>query len=80
MPAFAMMTELAGEVGHALTGHREADDLVTDRLHRLVRGPIQRGRNEIAIEDHVQVLVDSDPRQQLLGHRASPWPCRCCGG
>ena len=43
-------------------------------LHRLVRRDLQRGVEQVAVEDHVQVLVGGDPGQQPLGHRVAGEP------
>ena len=67
MPALAMVMALLGVVRHTLAGHLEADHLVADRLHRLVGRELERGAHQVAVEDHVQVLVRGYASEQLLG-------------
>ncbi len=59
------------EARHAVTGHPEVDHDVGDGAHRLVRGDLQGGLQQVAVEDHVQVLVVRDLRQQLLAERVT---------
>ena len=42
-----------------------------DGLHGRRRGQLQRGRDQVAVEDHVQVLVGGHPGQQALGDRVA---------
>ena len=37
--------------------------------HRLVGRDLERRREQVAVEDHVQVLVGRDPGEQLLADR-----------
>jgi len=49
------------KVGHPDAGHGETDDLVADRAHGGVRRDLQGCRHDVAVEHHVQILVDGDP-------------------
>ena len=63
------LDRLALEPGDVGAGHPEPGDHVEDRLHRLVGRELQRRLHEVAVEDHVEVLVGRDPGEQPLGHR-----------
>ena len=54
------------EAGHAVAGHTEVDDDVADRLHGQVGGELERGLQQVAVEDHVEVLVGRDARQHAV--------------
>ena len=66
MPAMAICTDRPGEAVDGVSRHLERADDVPDRLHRLVGRELERRREHVAVEDHVQVLVLRDPREQLL--------------
>ena len=60
---------LAGEVLDGRAGHLEGLHDLGDRPHRLVRRDLERRAEQVAVEEHVQVLVQRDPGQQLVGDR-----------
>jgi len=60
---------LATERRHGVPGHLEVAQHPVQRRHRLVGGDVQTGGRDVAVEDHVQVLVGGDARQQLIGDR-----------
>ena len=55
----------------SVPGIWKVGDHVGDRPHRLVRGELERGAEQVAVEDHVQVLVGGDPGQQLVADRVA---------
>jgi hypothetical protein len=57
---------LAGKAGDDTARHHEADDLVGDGPEGLARRDLQRGPDQVTVEDHVQVLVHRDPGEQIL--------------
>src|SRR5215472_9173921 len=57
---------LAGKPGNDSARHHEAGDLVSDRPEGPARRYLQRGLDQVTVEDHVQVLVHRDPGEQLL--------------
>jgi hypothetical protein len=57
------------ELGDLEAGHREADHLTLDRHHHRRRVDLECGLRELAVEDVVEVLVDGDPRRELLDQR-----------
>ncbi len=59
------------EAGHAVTGHAEVDDDVTDGLHGQVGGELERRLQQVAVEHHVQVLVGRDARQHAVADRVA---------
>ena len=60
---------LADEVRDPGAGHLEGEDLVDDGADRGRRLDRERGGQDVAVEDHVQVLVGGDPDHDLVGHR-----------
>ncbi len=48
------------EARQAVAGHPEAAHHVGDGAQRLVGGDLQGGLEQVAVEDHVQVLVGGD--------------------
>ena len=59
----------AAELRHGIARHLEVLDDAIQRCHRHVGSQVDARRADVAVEDHVEVLVIGDPRQQLLGHR-----------
>ena len=57
------------ELGDLEAGHREADHLPLDRHHHGRGVDLEGGLRELAVEDVVEVLVDGDPRRELLDQR-----------
>ena len=60
---------LAAELGHGESRHLEIAQHSVQRVHRLVGRDVDAGRRDVAIEDHVQVLIGRDAGQQLVGDR-----------
>ena len=58
---------LAAELRHRVSGHLEVAQHAVQGLHRLVGGDVDAGFADVAVEDHVQVLVGRDALQQLVG-------------
>ena len=69
MPAFAICGGLAQEARDPGAGHLEGEDLVDDRADRRGRLDLERGVEDVAVEDHVQVLVGGDPDHDPVGDR-----------
>ena len=61
------LDRLAAEPLDAMAGHREVAHIVGDRPHREVWCEIERRCVGVAVEDHVQVLVERDAGEELLG-------------
>src|SRR5215469_1866818 len=61
------LRSLARESRYRGAWHREPADLVGDRPDGLVGRELKSGLDEVAVEDHVQVLVHRDPGEQSLG-------------
>ena len=62
---------LAPEPLDAVPGHGEVADRAEDGDHRLVGGDVEGRVDDVAVEEHVQVLVEGDAREQLLGDRVA---------
>src|SRR5215470_6161570 len=60
------LRRLAGESRYDIARHRKAGNFVGDRSQGRVRSDLKRGLDEVAVEDHVQVLVHRDPGEQPL--------------
>src|ERR1700731_988351 len=60
-PALGDEDRVLPKVGHPGAGHGETDDLVTDRAHGGIRRDLQGCGHDVAVEHHVQILVDGDP-------------------
>ena len=54
---------------HARAGHLEVLHDGIDRLDGLVGGQVERGGAQVAVEDHVQVLVGGDAGEHAVGDR-----------
>ena len=67
MPAFAICGGLAHEARDAGSGHLEGEHLVDDRADRSRRVELERGAEDVAVEDHVEVLVGGDPDHDPVG-------------
>ncbi len=60
---------LPQEPGNAGAGHLEREDLIDDRPDGRRRLEVQRNRQDVAIEHHVEVLVGGDPDHDLVRDR-----------
>src|SRR5674476_1218937 len=60
---------LALKAGNTGARHFEVLDDIEDRDHSLVRRDLQGCVHQVAVEDHVQVLVGRDAAEQALAHR-----------
>ena len=71
MPAMAICTDLRLEALDRVAGHLERGDHVEYGPHRLVGREVERGAEQVAVEEHVQVLVGGDAGQQLVADRVA---------
>ena len=60
---------LAHESGDGAARHLEREHLARDRGDDLGRRDLEHRRERVAVEDHVQVLVERDARHDLVRHR-----------
>ncbi len=60
---------VAAEVRHTRAGHLEVLDDIGHGAQCLVRRHVHTGTADVAVEDHVQVLVRGDALEHLVGDR-----------